>query len=109
MNAAGDGVSGDFDQSVAVTTGAGVEHPETVLQLTAKSLMGMAKKEDVNIGGSGFVDGHNTSDWAKAAMEWAVHVGLLSGKDGGRLDPTGTASRAEIAQILMAFCNKVAQ
>ena len=55
-----------------------------------------------------FNDADNTSAWAKDAMEWAVAVGLLSGKDGGRLDPTGTASRAEIAQILMAFCSKVA-
>ena len=55
-----------------------------------------------------FNDADNTSVWAKEAVEWAVAAGLLSGKDGGRLDPTGTASRAEIAQILMAFCSKVA-
>ncbi|MCI7473900.1 MAG: beta-N-acetylglucosaminidase domain-containing protein, partial [Clostridiales bacterium] len=37
-----------------------------------------------------FADGANTSSWAAEAMEWAVGSGLLSGKDGGKLDPTGT-------------------
>ena len=50
-----------------------------------------------------FADGANTSSWAAEAMEWAVGSGLLSGKDGGKLDPTGTATRAEIATILMRF------
>ena len=49
---------------------------------------------------TGFVDADDVSDWAQAAVEWAVYVGLLEGKDGGRLDPTGTATRAELAAIL---------
>ena len=49
---------------------------------------------------TGFVDSDDVSDWAQAAVEWAVYVGLLEGKDGGRLDPTGTATRAELAAIL---------
>lgn len=35
------------------------------------------------------------------AMEWAYEEGLITGKDGGRLDPQGQASRAEVATILM--------
>ena len=50
-----------------------------------------------------FTDGANTSSWATEAMEWAVGSGLLTGKDGGKLDPTGTATRAEVATILMRF------
>ncbi len=50
-----------------------------------------------------FADGANTSSWAAEAMEWAIGSGLLTGKDGGKLDPTGTATRAEIATILMRF------
>ena len=49
---------------------------------------------------TGFVDADDVSDWAKVAVEWAVYAGLLEGKDGGRLDPTGTATRAELAAIL---------
>ena len=54
---------------------------------------------------SAFTDGDTVSNWAKTAMEWAVGNGVLSGKGNNLLDPTGTASRAEVAQILMNFCN----
>lgn len=50
-----------------------------------------------------FSDSGSVSDWAVQAMEWAVGAGLLNGKSGGRLDPKGHATRAEIAQILMVF------
>ena len=33
-------------------------------------------------------------------MKWAVDEGILSGKSGNRLDPAGTASRAEVAVML---------
>lgn len=51
----------------------------------------------------GFADAASASDYAVDALRWAVGEGLLTGKDGGRLDPTGTASRAELAQILARF------
>lgn len=54
-----------------------------------------------------FHDAENVSDWAEKAISWAVGVGLLSGKGNGILDPTGTATRAEVAQILMNYCTKV--
>ena len=49
---------------------------------------------------SSFADGDTVSDWARDAMSWAVGKGLITGKTGNRLDPTGTASRAEVAVIL---------
>ena len=52
---------------------------------------------------TGFSDGAKTSSWATEAMEWAVGSKLLSGKGGNVLDPTGTATRAEVAQIFMNF------
>ena len=58
---------------------------------------------------SAFVDGHTTSSWAQESMTWAVGAGLLSGKGLGMLYPTGTATRAEVAQIMMNFCETVAK
>ena len=61
---------------------------------------------------STYSDASATSDWAAAAVRWAVGSGLLSGKagiGGSRLDPTGTATRAEVAQILMNFATKIAK
>ena len=49
---------------------------------------------------SKFSDGGETSGWAEDAMEWAVGAGILTGKSGTVLDPTGTASRAEVATML---------
>lgn len=49
---------------------------------------------------SGFVDSDTVSHWAKDAMAWAVHTGLVSGKPGNCLDPRSSATRAEVAVIL---------
>ena len=60
----------------------------------------------------GFADGGTTADWAAEAMRWAVGSGLLSGKTGvvaTGLDPTGTATRAEVAQIFTSFLTKIAK
>ena len=37
-------------------------------------------------------------------MEWVVDAGMIGGKPGNILDPGGTATRAEVATILMRFC-----
>lgn len=52
---------------------------------------------------SKFTDGGQVSSWASDAMAWAVGTGLISGKTADTLDPTGTATRAEVATILMRF------
>lgn len=57
---------------------------------------------------STFSDAEATSDWAEEAISWAVGVGLLSGKGNGILDPSGTATRAEFAQMLMNYLTKAA-
>ena len=41
-------------------------------------------------------------------MSWAVDAGLISGVGGNQIAPTGTATRAQVAQILMNFCENVA-
>ena len=63
--------------------------------------------KDVSADGAaarGFADYASVSSWAADAVNWAVEAGLLSGKSGNRLDPAGTATRAELATILMRFC-----
>lgn len=50
---------------------------------------------------SAFPDANQAGSWAVEALGWAVETGLLTGKDGGRLDPLGLASRAETAMIFM--------
>ncbi len=50
-----------------------------------------------------FSDSQNISEWAVAALEWAVANGIISGKDNNLLDPQGQATRAEIAAIIHRF------
>ena len=48
-----------------------------------------------------FSDAGDVDDWATEAMAWAVSEGLLSGREDGVLSPDATATRAELAQILV--------
>ena len=50
-----------------------------------------------------FSDADSASAWSVDALTWAVGSGLISGKDNNMLDPQGTATRAEVAQIMMNF------
>ena len=54
-----------------------------------------------------FTDADKVASWAKEPMGWAVENYVINGKGNGKLDPTGTATRAEVAQILMNLCNNV--
>ena len=50
----------------------------------------------------GFSDAASVSGYAAAAVRWAVGRGILQGT-GGRLEPNGTASRAEVAAMVMRY------
>lgn len=52
----------------------------------------------------GFTDTDKISSYALNALRWAVEQGILQGKGDGVLDPTGQATRAEVAAILQRFC-----
>ena len=56
-----------------------------------------------------FADAGAWSGWAVDALQWAVGSGILNGKDGNRLDPKGTATRAEAAVMIQRFCEGKAQ
>ncbi|MBE6973295.1 MAG: hypothetical protein E7440_05365, partial [Ruminococcaceae bacterium] len=55
---------------------------------------------------SAFSDGNTVSAWAKEFMQWAVGSGLMIG-GGDVLNPTGNATRAEVAQLFKNFCEKI--
>ncbi len=48
----------------------------------------------------GFSDTDKVSNYAKTAMMWATSQGVLNGSN-GKLDPQGTATRAQVAQVFM--------
>ena len=57
---------------------------------------------------SGYPDAGQIQSWAQEAMTWAVAEGIVEGMD-GNLNPAGNATRAQIATILMRFCEGVAK
>ena len=60
---------------------------------------------------STFPDGAQVSSWAKEAMQDAVALGLINGTKASDgvvyLDPQGSATRQQVATILMNFCQNV--
>jgi len=52
---------------------------------------------------SGFGDAESISGYAQEALSWAHAQGLVLGFEDGSLRPQGTASRAQIAAVLMRF------
>lgn len=55
-----------------------------------------------------FSDADKVSGYASEAMQWAVAEGLLQGSN-GKLNPQGSATRAQVATILMRFMEKIAK
>lgn len=53
---------------------------------------------------SGFNDQAAVSGYALPAMQWAVEKGIIAGKGNGIVDPQGNATRAEVAVMLMNYC-----
>jgi hypothetical protein len=67
------------------------------------------KKYDTTANGdlSGFADAAQVSSWAKDALVWAVNKGVINGVGNNMLDPRGTATRAQVAQMLMNYLENV--
>lgn len=57
---------------------------------------------DLNI----YADSSKVSDWAGTAMKWAVAEGLIKGTGSSQLEPSDTATRAEVIQLIYRFIEK---
>ena len=53
-----------------------------------------------------YADYDQISDFAREALDWAVSAGIINGTSATTMAPTGEASRAQIAVIMMRFCQK---
>jgi hypothetical protein len=52
---------------------------------------------------SGFTDSDEISSYASDAIAWAAQVGILTGNTRGELNPTATATRGQVATMMMRF------
>ena len=53
--------------------------------------------------GAAFADESAIASWAVSAVDWAQTNGYVNGVGNGRFDPGGTATRAQVAVILMRY------
>ena len=58
---------------------------------------------------SDFTDTGDVSNWALDAISWANKTELVTGTGESTLSPKATATRAQVAAILMRFCENVAK
>ncbi len=56
-----------------------------------------------------YSDAYEVSSWAAEAFRWAVQADIVKGDEAKRLAPKGTATRAEIATIMMRYCENTAK
>ena len=69
------------------------------------------KKYDTTVAGMSvkeYADYEAISEWALEAMAWANAEGLITGRTASTIVPSGTATRAEAATILMRFLESAA-
>ena len=53
-----------------------------------------------------YADSGDIASWAKPAMYWGVYKGIISGTSEDTLSPQGTATRAQLAKILVNYLDK---
>lgn len=61
----------------------------------------VAKASDVSI--ISFEDSAEASEWAVPALQWACSTGVIAGTTESALSPKATATRAQIAAMIMRF------
>ena len=110
-----DAITWAAQNDIVVGIGGNLYDPDSNVtrEQLAVILYNFAKRQNMDVAAGGglsaFADAASVSDWAEEAMIWAVGKGLISGKEGSILDPAGSATRAEVATILMRFCEIVAK
>ena len=103
-----------YDHDIVKGTGEHTFSPEMPIQREQLALIlyGYAAKYAPScLGGAvpigSFPDAGSVSNWAYAAMSWAVGNGLISGSESNGVSylmPKSSATRAQVSAIMMRFC-----
>lgn len=103
-----------YDHDIVKGTGEHTFSPDAPIQREQMALIlyGYAAKYAPScLGGAvpigSFPDAGSVSNWAYAAMSWAVGNGLISGSESNGVSylmPKSSATRAQVSAIMMRFC-----
>ena len=106
--ASSEGIVNGYDGKFAPNDPVTREQLVTILYRYAQyKKMDVSVGEDTNI--LSYDDAFDVSEWAIPAMQWAVGAGVVNGTSASTLSPKNNASRAEIATIVMRYCEKNAK
>lgn len=102
-----------YQAGISDGLGANAFGPENTLTREQAAVLFMRYKAALELEGeapspnlnylNGFIDRPRVSPWADTGVAWAAQAGLLSGKGGGVLDPQGSCTRAELAQLIQNY------
>ena len=90
-------------------TGNGAFSPDAAVtrETLAQFLYNYSEKKGFDVGAvdslGSYTDAGTVSGWAKNAVNWAVGTGLISGTSKNALSPKATATRAQVALIIMKY------
>lgn len=97
--AAGTG-DGKFSPNASVTR-------EQAAALMKKVAENMGKDTSARADLGKYTDAGRVSGWAEDAVSWAAASGIMTGTSTTTLSPRSNATRAQVAQIMMRFCEAV--
>ena len=97
-----DAIAWAYETGVVTGTSATTFSPEdnVTREQAAAMLYRFAGQPEATGDVTAFHDAAAISGYAVTPLRWAVGAGIINGKSATELDPTGTATRAEIAKIL---------
>lgn len=105
-----DSVNWAAEKGIVSGYGNGTFGPEEAItrEQMAQIIYNYAKYKGYDVTAQGnlsqFTDAGELASWSETSMAWAVAKKLISGTTSTTLTPTGTATRAQVAQILKNFC-----
>lgn len=67
----------------------------------------LARNKQIHMSLDYFSDYTSVSSWAQLAVAWAAGKHLIAGRGGRVVDPSATATRAEVAQIITSYCMEI--
>ena len=105
-------VTAAYELGIIGGTDPGIFEPNSTLtrEQMVTMLYGYAGREQALSGPDGALAGYQdqarVSTWAREAMAWAVGTGVIAGTSATTLAPRKTGTRAEVATVLMRFCEQ---
>jgi hypothetical protein len=99
--ASANGVVGGYGPNVFGTDDPVTREQIAVLLYRYAELMGYDVSASADL--AAYTDATDISEWAREALAWANAAGLITGRGASALDPTDTATRAEVSAMLHRF------